>query len=105
MGMTNNDMQAIGHLVGSLASVLVVAAVQWGIPLTPGQQSSILSVIAVLWALFATVYGIRHRIPRGEADYPPSTPATSGTPDHIGARPIRMDGGNRTDDPKGGKTP
>lgn len=61
---TQNDMQAIGHQIGSLASVLVVAAVQFGIPLTPGQQSSILSIIAVAWALFATVYGIRHRIPK-----------------------------------------
>lgn len=60
----DNDMQAIGHQIGSLASVLVVAAVQFGIPLTPGQQSSILSVIAVAWAFFATIYGIRHRIPR-----------------------------------------
>jgi hypothetical protein len=59
-----NDMQAIGHQIGSLASVLVVAAVQFGVPLTPGQQSSILSVIAVAWAFFATIYGIRHRIPR-----------------------------------------
>lgn len=61
---TDNDIQAIGHQIGSLASVLVVAAVQFGIPLTPGQQSSILSVIAVAWAFFATIYGIRHRIPR-----------------------------------------
>lgn len=61
---TTSDMQAIGHQIGSLASVLVVAAVQFGIPLTPGQQSSILSVIAVAWACFATIYGIRHRIPR-----------------------------------------
>lgn len=63
-GAPSSDMQAIGHQIGSLASVLVVAAVQFGIPLTPGQQSSILSIIAVLWALFATVYGMRHRIPR-----------------------------------------
>lgn len=61
---TDSDMQAIGHQVGSLASVLVVAAVQFGIPLTPGQQSSILSVIAVAWAMFATIYGMRHRIRR-----------------------------------------
>lgn len=60
----DTDMQAIGHQIGSLASVLVVTAVQFGIPLTPGQQSSILSVIAVAWAFFATIYGIRHRIPR-----------------------------------------
>jgi len=60
----DNDIQAIGHQVGSLASVLVVAAVQFGIPLTPGQQSSILSMIAVAWAMFATIYGIRNRIPR-----------------------------------------
>lgn len=69
----SNDMQAVGHQVGSLASVLVVAAVQFGIPLTPGQQSSILSLIAVAWALFATIYGIRHRIPRRT----PTTRATT----------------------------
>ena len=58
----DDDMQAIGHQLGSFASVLVVAAVQFGIPLTPGQQASILSVIAVAWAFFATIYGIRRRI-------------------------------------------
>lgn len=69
---TTNDMQAIGHQIGSLASVLVVAAVQFGIPLTPGQQSSILSLIAVAWAMFATIYGIRHRIPRRTRNDPRS---------------------------------
>lgn len=69
----SNDMQAVGHQVGSLASVLVVAAVQFGIPLTPGQQSSILSLIAVAWALFATIYGIRHRIPRRTPTSPTTT--------------------------------
>lgn len=69
---TDNDMQAIGHQIGSLASVLVVAAVQFGVPLTPGQQSSILSVIAVAWAAFATIYGIRHRIPRRTRNDPTS---------------------------------
>jgi len=64
---TDNDIQAIGHQIGSLASVLVVAMVQFGVPLTPGQQSSILSMIAVLWALFATLYGIRHRVPARRA--------------------------------------
>jgi hypothetical protein len=79
---TTNDMQAIGHQIGSLASVLVVAAVQFGVPLTPGQQSSILSVIAVAWAFFATIYGIRHRIPRrtrndpNNRTQPPATPRT-----------------------------
>lgn len=61
---TENDLQVIGHQIGSLASVLVVAAVQFGIPLTPGQQSSILSVIAVAWAFFSTVHGVRHRLKR-----------------------------------------
>lgn len=70
---TDNDIQAIGHQIGSLASVLVVTAVQFGIPLTPGQQSSILSVIAVAWAFFATIYGIRHRIPRRTRNTPPPT--------------------------------
>lgn len=55
-----NGIQAIGHQIGSLASVTVVALVEFGVPLTPGQQSSILSIIAVGWALFSTIYGIRH---------------------------------------------
>jgi hypothetical protein len=76
----DNDMQAVGHQIGSLASVLVVAAVQFGIPLTPGQQSSILSVIAVAWAFFATIYGIRHRIPRRTRNTPSAQTQPSTTP-------------------------
>lgn len=66
------DLQAVGHQIGSLASVLVVAAVQFGVPLTPGQQSSILSVIAVAWAFGSTIYGVRRSMARrrGEADDP-----------------------------------
>lgn len=74
-----NDMQAIGHQIGSLASVLVVAAVEFGIPLTPGQQSSILSVIAVAWAAFATIYSVRHRIPRRTRNDPPEPATTAQT--------------------------
>lgn len=77
---TDNDMQAIGHQIGSLASVLVVAAVQFGIPLTAGQQSSILSIIAVAWALFATIYGIRHRMPRRNRNDPNNRAQTPATP-------------------------
>lgn len=79
----SNDIQAVGHQIGSLASVLVVAAVQFGIPLTPGQQSSILSVIAVAWALFATIYGIRHRIPRRT---PTTTTPRTTTPNPTGTQ-------------------
>jgi hypothetical protein len=119
----DNDMQAVGHQIGSLASVLVVAAVQLGIPLTPGQQSSILSVIAVAWALFATIYGIRHRIPRrarndpNNRTQPPTTPIrvprspniATGTPRVNGTRrratgPMGIDDG-RTDQPESGKVP
>lgn len=59
----DDSIQVLGHQIGSLASVIVVALVQFGVPLTPGQQSSILSLIAVAWAIFATIYGQRHRIP------------------------------------------
>lgn len=76
----DNDMQAIGHQIGSLASVLVVAAVQFGIPLTPGQQSSILSVIAVAWAAFATIYSVRHRIPKRTRSDPAEATTTTTTP-------------------------
>lgn len=95
---TDNDMQAIGHQIGSLASVLVVAAVQFGIPLTPGQQSSILSVIAVAWAFFATIYGIRHRIPRRTRNDPSNrtnpTTTTQTTTNRVPRS--RVDDPNRT---------
>jgi len=56
------DMQRLGHQIASFAGVLVVAVVEFGIPLTPGQQSSILSIIVAGWALASTLYGIRHRV-------------------------------------------
>lgn len=57
-----SDMQRLGHQVASLSGIVVVAAVEFGIPLTPGQQSSILSIIVSGWALASTVYGIRHHV-------------------------------------------
>lgn len=57
-----SDIQRLGHQVASLAGVLVVALVEFGVPLTPGQQSSILSIIVTGWAMASTVYGIRHRV-------------------------------------------
>jgi len=115
---TNNDMQAIGHQIGSLASVAVVAAVQFGIPLTPGQQSSILSVIAVAWALFATLYGIRHRIPRRTRNDPNSRTQSLATPrTHRAPRSPNINGTRRqatrttesddshADQPEPGKVP
>jgi len=73
-----NGIQAIGHQIGSLASVGVVAAVEFGIPLTPGQQSSILSMIAVLWALFSTIYGIRSNARRSTTRRATARRATAG---------------------------
>ena len=58
----DGDIQRLGHQVASFAGVLVVAVVEFGIPLTPGQQSSILSIIVAGWALVSTLYGIRHRV-------------------------------------------
>jgi hypothetical protein len=101
---TDNDMQAIGHQIGSLASVAVVAAVQFGIPLTPGQQSSILSVIAVAWALFATIYGIRHRIPRRARNDPNNrtqpTTTTRTTPNRVPRSPNTPTGTTGTTGPR-----
>lgn len=60
----DGDIQRLGHQIASFAGVIIVAAVEFGIPLTPGQQSSILSIIVVGWALASTLYGIRHRVTR-----------------------------------------
>lgn len=95
-----SDIQRLGHQVASLAGVLVVALVEFGVPLTPGQQSSILSIIVTGWALASTVYGIRHRVahpaPRDPA--PPrhrtTSRAHSDKPPRGNAnptRPIRVD--------------
>jgi hypothetical protein len=61
---TDRDLQVLGLQVSALANVLVVACVEFGLPLTPGQQSSIMLIIAVCWGLFANVYSIRHRVTR-----------------------------------------
>lgn len=66
-----SDIQRLGHQVASLAGVLVVALVEFGVPLTPGQQSSILSIIVTGWALASTVYGIRHRVANPAPQNPP----------------------------------
>jgi hypothetical protein len=66
----SGDIQRLGHQIASLAGVLVVALVEFGVPLTPGQQSSILSLIVTGWALASTIYGLRHRV----VNTPPATP-------------------------------
>lgn len=78
----DDSIQALGHQIGSLASVIVVALVQFGVPLTPGQQSSILSLIAVTWAIFATIYGQRHRMPTRNKETTTENTPPRGTPTH-----------------------
>lgn len=73
-------IQRLGHQVASLAGVAVVALVEFGVPLTPGQQSSILSLIVTGWAIVSTIYGIRHRITN-------PTPTALPPPRHRAKRP------------------
>ena len=68
-----STIQRLGHQIASFAGVLVVALVEFGVPLTPGQQSSILSIIVTGWAFASTIYGIRHRV----ANPTPQTPTQS----------------------------
>jgi len=63
-GSQDGDIQRLGHQIASLSGVLVVALVEFGVPLTPGQQSSILSIIVTGWAVASTVYGVRHKVTR-----------------------------------------
>lgn len=78
--MTNeNDherqLQTLGHQIGSVAGVLLMLAVSSGAPITTGQQTAILSLIPVTWALLATVYALRHN-----AHTRHTTPPTQGVP-------------------------
>lgn len=64
---TDRDLQVLGLQVSAFANVLVVTCVEFGLPITPGQQSSIMLIIAVCWGLFANIYSIRHRVTRRAA--------------------------------------
>lgn len=71
----DGDIQLLGHQLASLSGFVVVALVEFGVPLTPAQQSSILSIIVTGWAVASTIYGIRHRVAR-------KTKRTQRTPKH-----------------------
>lgn len=80
-------IQRLGHQIASGAGVLVVALVEFGVPLTPGQQSSILSIIVTGWAIASSIYAARHRVNNPTPpDAPPPrhrarrAPTTSKTP-------------------------
>lgn len=62
--------QTIGHLAGSFAATVIVMLVQFGVPITPEQQASILSVIVTGWAFGSAVYALWHR---AKISPPPST--------------------------------
>jgi hypothetical protein len=59
-----NDIQRIGNTVSSFFGVLVVNAVQFGLPLTPQQQVTIMNVIMSAWAVYAAIWQARHRVTR-----------------------------------------
>jgi hypothetical protein len=53
--------QTIGHLAASFAATLIVLLVQFGVPISPEQQSAILSVIVTGWAFGSAIYAFWHR--------------------------------------------
>jgi hypothetical protein len=53
--------QTIGHLAASFAATVIVLLVQFGVPISPEQQSAILSVIVTGWAFGSTIYAFWHR--------------------------------------------
>ena len=61
---TDDDVQSLGHQVTSLVGVIIVSLVDFGVPLTPAQQSNILSIIVYGWAVGSTAYGIRRNVVR-----------------------------------------
>lgn len=52
---------AIGHLAGSFSAAVVVALVQFGVPITAQQQAAILSLIGTGWAFGSAIYAFWHR--------------------------------------------
>lgn len=83
----DEDIQRLGHQIASSAGIVVVALVNFGVPLTPDQQSSILSLIITGWAMASTIYSIRYRVvtattrsrssDKPRQPRPPRTPPTS----------------------------
>jgi hypothetical protein len=52
--------QGIGHMAASFVGTLIVLLIQFGVPITPEQQSAILSVIIVGWTFGSSLYAIWH---------------------------------------------
>jgi hypothetical protein len=95
--VTEKDLQRLGQQIFSLAGVVVVAAVQFGIPITPEQQASILSVLFYAWAAGSTIYGLRHRSNIRKTTPRPTGPAHSArkplaAPSNGNGRPTRKSG-------------
>lgn len=61
---TEDDIQRIGATVGSFCGLLIVNAVQFGLPLKPEQQVTIMNLIMSAWALYAAVWQAKHRVVR-----------------------------------------
>lgn len=53
--------QTIGHLSASFAATIIVLLVQFGVPISPEQQSAILSVIVTGWAFGSAIYAFWHQ--------------------------------------------
>lgn len=53
--------QTIGHLAASFAATVIVLLVQFGVPISPEQQSAILSVIVTGWAFGSAIYAFWHK--------------------------------------------
>lgn len=60
----DDDIQILGHQITSLVGVVIVSLVDFGVPLTPAQQSNILSMIVYSWAVGSTVFAINRKIAR-----------------------------------------
>lgn len=51
-----SNAQVFGNLLASFGASFVVFLVQFGVPITPEQQSAILSVIVTGWAIISAGY-------------------------------------------------
>lgn len=60
----DDDIQILGHQITSLVGVVIVSLVDFGVPLTPAQQSNILSMIVYSWAVGSTVFAINRKMAR-----------------------------------------
>lgn len=76
--------QTIGHLAASFAATVIVLLVQFGVPISPEQQSAILSVIVTGWAFGSAIYAFWHhsRTNSVAAYHQQATPPTIPTASH-----------------------